>query len=95
MSTLDAQEIARRLEGGAWTSEGATIVREIELADFRSAIALVVRIGFVAEAANHHPDLLIHGYRWLRVVLSTHSAGGVTESDLELAAAIDGLLAAP
>ena len=45
----------------------------------------------LAEQANHHPDILIHGWNKVRLTLSTHSEGGLTESDFALAARIDGL----
>ena len=45
-----------------------------------------------ANAADHHPDILVHGYKHVRLTLSTHSAGGITENDFSLAAAIDALI---
>ena len=67
---------------------GDEIVRTFECASFPDAIAFVVRIGFLAEAANHHPDLDIR-WRKVRVALTTHDAGGLTTIDFDLAAAID------
>ena len=49
------------------------------------------RVGEAAEAANHHPDILLHGWNKVRLTLSTHSEGGLTEADFALAARIDGL----
>lgn len=72
----------------AWTREGDVIRRSIEAPTFADAIALVTRIGFAAEAADHHPDLDIR-WRTVRVALTTHDAGGLTRLDLDLAAAID------
>ena len=71
-----------------WAREGDAIAREYELASFRAAIDFVDRIADAAEAANHHPDLDIR-YNRLRVVLSTHSEGGITAKDFGLAAEID------
>lgn len=62
-------------------------------ASFPALIAGVCRIGELAESANHHPDMDIR-YTTLRVVLSTHDRGGVTALDVELARAIDPVLAA-
>ena len=78
------------LEPG-WRREGSNLVRDLELENFRAVIALVDRIADAAESADHHPDLLIHGYKNLRVELSTHSAGGLTANDFSLAATIDAL----
>jgi 4a-hydroxytetrahydrobiopterin dehydratase len=75
-----------RLAG--WARDGDAIVRTYELASFRATIDFVGRIADAAEAANHHPDLDIR-YSRLRVALSTHSEGGITDKDFALAAQID------
>ena len=59
--------------------------------DFGAAIALVNRVAEAAEAANHHPDILVHGWNEVRLTLSTHSVRGLTSADLDLAHTIDGL----
>jgi 4a-hydroxytetrahydrobiopterin dehydratase len=66
------------------------IEKTYELADFPAAIAFVVRIGFLAEAADHHPDLDVR-WRTVRVLLTTHDAGGLTDKDLALAHEIEAL----
>ena len=73
-----------------WTRAGDTIVKTYELPTFLAVIALVGQIAERAEAADHHPDLDIR-YRRLRVALSTHDAGGLTERDIALAEAMDKL----
>jgi 4a-hydroxytetrahydrobiopterin dehydratase len=70
----------------------AAIVRELELADFAAAIALVDRVAELAEAANHHPDILVHGWNKVRLTLSTHSQGGLTDADFALAGQIDAVV---
>lgn len=71
-----------------WHRSGDAIVRTIESPSFPDAIALVVKVAEMAEAAGHHPDIDI---RWRKVTytLSTHSSGGITQLDLDLAARID------
>jgi 4a-hydroxytetrahydrobiopterin dehydratase len=64
-------------------------VREWTLADFAAALRFVARVGALAEAANHHPDILVHGWNRVRLTLSTHSEGGITQADLDLARRID------
>jgi 4a-hydroxytetrahydrobiopterin dehydratase len=91
MALLSDDEIERRLAGGAWSREGQAIRREWELADFAAAIAFVNRVAELAEQANHHPDILLHGWNRVRLELSTHSAGGLTAADLALAERIDAL----
>jgi 4a-hydroxytetrahydrobiopterin dehydratase len=88
-SLLDDAAVAAALAARpGWTRDGAAIVRVFERPSFADAIAFVVRIGFLAEAASHHPDLDLR-WRTVRVELSTHSAGGITDQDFDLARAID------
>ena len=72
-----------------WERVGDEIVKSYERASFPDAVAFVVRIGFFAEKADHHPDLDIR-WRTVRVALSTHSEGGITEKDFALAREIEG-----
>jgi 4a-hydroxytetrahydrobiopterin dehydratase len=88
---LSEQEIERRIAGSEWSRDGDAIVREWKLADFAAAIAFVNRVAEVAERANHHPDILLHGWNRVRLTLSTHSEGGVTDADFALAGEIDEL----
>jgi 4a-hydroxytetrahydrobiopterin dehydratase len=74
-----------------WRREGDALVRDVEFADFAGAMAFANRVADAAEAANHHPDILVHGWNKVRLTLSTHSAGGVTDADHQLARTIDGL----
>jgi 4a-hydroxytetrahydrobiopterin dehydratase len=87
---LTDEAVQERLQGD-WRREGQSLVRDLKFADFKEAIAFVGRVADVAEEANHHPDILVHGWNQVRLTLSTHSAGGITENDLALAARIDGL----
>ena len=91
MALLSDDEIERRLAGGAWSREAAAIRREWQLADFAAAITFVNRVAELAEQANHHPDILLHGWNRVRLELSTHSAGGLTAADFALAEQIDAL----
>jgi 4a-hydroxytetrahydrobiopterin dehydratase len=91
MPLLDDDEIRERLSATEWRREGDSITREWKFSDFAAAIAFVDRVGEAAEAANHHPDILLHGWNKVRLTLSTHSAGGLTGADFELAATLDGL----
>ncbi len=91
MALLSEEKIEQHLQSGAWSREGETIVRERKLEDFAAAIAFVNRVAELAEAANHHPDILLHGWNKVQLTLSTHSAGGLTEADFALARQIDAL----
>jgi 4a-hydroxytetrahydrobiopterin dehydratase len=89
--TLSDDEIQQRLASSDWERRGQAIVREWKLADFATAIAFVNRVAALAEDANHHPDILLHGWNKVRLELSTHSAGGLTDADFALAGRIDAL----
>ena len=91
MARLTDGEIDERLAGSAWHREGDSIVRNVECDGFTAAMALANAVADAANAANHHPDILVHGYKHVRLTLSTHSAGGITENDFALARTIDGL----
>jgi 4a-hydroxytetrahydrobiopterin dehydratase len=93
MAQLSDWEIDERLSGREWRRAGDSIERDIECTGFQSAMALANAVADAANEANHHPDILVHDYKHVRLTLSTHSAGGITENDLALAETIDGLVA--
>jgi 4a-hydroxytetrahydrobiopterin dehydratase len=66
-------------------------VRTYQTPSFAQAVLLIGAVALLAEAANHHPDLRLHGYSQLTISLATHSAGGITEKDFELAQQIEDL----
>ena len=86
MALLSEEEVDAGLsELSGWHRDGDAIVRDVKVADFAAALALVNAAGAIAEEDNHHPDLLIHGWNRVRLTLSTHSEGGITASDLAMA----------
>jgi len=89
VAILTPEALRTALDGlPGWTTSGEAIVRTYQFASFPDAIAFATRLAFDAEAADHHPDLLI-SYRKVTVTWSTHSEGGVTEKDLAGARASD------
>jgi 4a-hydroxytetrahydrobiopterin dehydratase len=91
MPPLADPVIAERLAAlPGWKRDGDEIGKTFELPSFPDAIIFVTRIADRAEAANHHPDLDIR-YRKVRVALSTHDQGGITENDFALAAEIEAI----
>jgi 4a-hydroxytetrahydrobiopterin dehydratase len=74
-----------------WSGDADGLRRTVELPSFRDAVAAIVAVADVAEELDHHPDVDLR-WRTLRFVLVSHSAGGVSELDLELARRIDALL---
>lgn len=92
MKLLDESAVERRMaELDGWNRDGDRIRRTFEFASFPAAIAFVNRVAGLAEEADHHPDIDIR-YRRVDLTLSTHSAGGLTAKDMDLAAAIDRLV---
>jgi 4a-hydroxytetrahydrobiopterin dehydratase len=91
MATMSDTEVKAALADlPGWELAGTDIVREFKFADFVAAIAFVNQLAEKAEAANHHPDIDI---RWnkVRLALSTHSEGGLTQKDFALAAELESL----
>lgn len=91
MAVLSEDEIRTRLEGLAgWEVADGAITKDYRFDTFPQAIAFVVAVAFAAESANHHPDLDIR-YSRVHIALSTHSEGGVTGKDVDLAGAMEAL----
>ena len=74
-----------------WRQEGEALVRDLKFKDFAEAMGYVNRVADLAEEVNHHPDILVHGWNNVRLTLTTHSAGKLTENDHEMARRIDAL----
>ena len=90
---LDPAVLAAELaaeDGPRWQLLDGQLVRSVECATFPAALDFVVAVGHLAEEADHHPDIDIR-WRTVRFTLSTHSAGGLTQRDLDLADEIDRL----
>ncbi|HYI99791.1 MAG TPA: 4a-hydroxytetrahydrobiopterin dehydratase [Thermoleophilaceae bacterium] len=91
MALLEQDEIERRLAGlDGWSQSGDAIAKDFERGDFAGSIALVNEIAPVADELNHHPDLAI-SWDTVTVTITTHSQGGLTEADFELAGRIEAL----
>jgi len=89
---LPAEEVRERLEAlPEWQAAAGAIERRFSFNDFIEAIAFVNRVAALAEKSQHHPDLHI-SYNRVRIVLSTHSSGGITGKDFDLAGRIERLI---
>ena len=87
---LSADQVREKIEAlRGWTVDGEAIRKQYAFDGFASAIAFIVRIGFDAEAADHHPDILLSNYKKVTLTFSTHSEGGLTERDFVGAEAAD------
>jgi 4a-hydroxytetrahydrobiopterin dehydratase len=91
MARLNDEEIAERLGGlEGWERSGEAIVKSFDNGDFKGSVEFVNRLTPEAEEMNHHPDLEI-SWKTVTVTITTHSEGGLTEGDFELAGRIDAL----
>lgn len=88
---LGDDEITSRLRPLAWEREGDEIVRERRFENFAEAIVFVNQVAEVAEDANHHPDIFLHGWNKVRLSLTNHAAGGLTDADFAVAVRFDKL----
>ena len=91
MPILTQSEVALRLKGvEGWYRDGREITKQFEFKNFVESMGFINRIAILAEKADHHPDILIQ-YNKVAIMLSTHSEGGITDKDFNLAQEIEGL----
>ena len=89
MAILSEREVEQQLKSlPDWALEGRAIRKQYTFSDFPAAVAFVNRLVPDAEAADHHPDIIIN-YRRVTLVYSTHSEGGLTQKDFDGAATAD------
>lgn len=86
---LTEAEIAKKLTGlPDWQRRGDEIARQYKLSSFTAAMAFANQVADLAESMDHHPDILVQ-FNKVTLTLSTHSAGGLTDLDFELAKKLD------
>ena len=87
---LDESALASLLESGAgWSRQANTLTKTYAFKGFKAAMAFANRVAEAANAANHHPDIHVESYRTVRIVLTTHATGGISDADVELAGRVD------
>ncbi len=84
----DLNEVLKKLDG--WAVDGKVLKRRSEFPDFAASLAFVNRVGEIAEAADHHPDITF-GWGYCEIALTTHDRGGITDVDIALAKQINSL----
>jgi 4a-hydroxytetrahydrobiopterin dehydratase len=91
MALLSEEQVNEMLQKAPqWTRTGKEITRIFQFKNFREALAFVVHVGLLAERLNHHPQIAID-YKKVVLTLTTHSEGGLTEKDFEMARQIDAI----
>ena len=88
---LDEAALTRLLASDTWRRDGNAITRTFTFKGFKGAMAFANRVAQAANEANHHPDIHVERYRLVRIVLTTHATGGISDADVELARRIDEL----
>ena len=92
MAILTQVEITKNLSYlSGWTLEGNQIAKLFQFKDFAEALSFVNKVGAEAERMDHHPDIFIHSWNKVKITISTHSEGGITKKDFQLAEKIEGL----
>jgi 4a-hydroxytetrahydrobiopterin dehydratase len=89
MTNYSKSEVLAKLKGlSGWNLNGEQIKKKFEFSSFSEAMRFVNRVADLAERADHHPDILIN-YRKVTIILSTHSEGGITQKDFNLAEQVE------
>jgi len=92
MPLLTNDEITKNLSAlSGWKKEENQIAKEFQFKDFAEALNFVNKLGGEAEKMNHHPDIFINSWNKVRITISTHSEGGITKKDFQLAEKTEGL----
>ncbi|MBP6343050.1 MAG: 4a-hydroxytetrahydrobiopterin dehydratase [Candidatus Omnitrophica bacterium] len=89
LSRNEAEAIMKDVAGWQLTEDARGLYREYSTKNFMAAVGFINKIAAIAEGEDHHPDLRLTGYRKLRIDLSTHAIGGLSENDFILAAKIN------
>jgi len=90
MPLLNQAEIIKNLSFlSGWVQEENQIVRLFQFKDFTEALSFVNKVGAEAEKMDHHPDIFIHSWNKVKITISTHSEGGITKKDFQLAEKIE------
>lgn len=92
MQVLNDSLIKQKLSSiKGWEFKNNQLGKEYELKDFKEALSFVNKVGERAEEMDHHPDIFLHDWNKVKITVSTHSAGGVTENDFRLAGKIESI----
>ncbi|MGI8685458.1 MAG: 4a-hydroxytetrahydrobiopterin dehydratase [Acidimicrobiales bacterium] len=91
MDRLSDDEVASAAERLGWELRDEKLVKVVERKDFGAAMEFVNAVAMLADSANHHPDIAI-SWNKVELTLWTHTVGGITDADVEMAGAIEGLL---
>ncbi len=89
LSEENVDKMLQKMKG--WVNEIDAISKNFSFDSFKDAMTFAQKVGDLAEEAQHHPDIIIHGYSNVQIILRTHDANGVTEKDFDVASKVDSL----
>jgi len=89
MSLEDINKYMQKIQGWSIEDNGNKITKEFKFKDFKTALEFVNKVGELAEKEGHHPNIYLHGYKKVRIDLTTHAINGLSENDFILASKID------
>lgn len=92
MKKGNARELLVQVPGWELSGDGKQIFKEWKCKNFKEALAFVNKVGEIAESEGHHPNIYVHGWNKVKLELSTHAIGGLTENDFIMAAKINGII---
>lgn len=92
MSEMEARGFLKMTDGWELEESGKCIVRDYVMKNFTAAVEFIGQVAEIAESEDHHPDVHLTGYRNLKIVLTTHAIGGLSENDFIVAAKIGELI---
>lgn len=87
----DAYEQLKHFDGWNLSLDSRKIEKNLKFKNFKEALEFINKVGTIAEQEDHHPDINLYGWNKVRITLSTHAIGGLSENDFILAAKIDEL----
>ena len=91
----ESQKLLDEVDGNWIMVEDKELEKTYVFKNFEEALAFVNKVGAIAEAEGHHPDINLHGYKKVTIRLSTHAIGGLSENDFILASKVDGIHLTP
>lgn len=92
MTLLNSDQLKEKLNNlKGWQIDKGQLAKETTFKDFKEALAYVNKVGAVAESMNHHPDILLHQWNKVKVCITTHDEGGITEKDFLFARKVEGM----
>lgn len=89
LNTAEIDELLKNMDG--WSTDYKSISKEYDFKNFVEALSFIIKVGFESEKIDHHPDIFLHSWNKVKIILSTHNEDGLTKKDFDLAQSIENL----